>query len=236
MTIHDSGDDAARQRLVASVEARIGPIPAAYRDALLAVDRARFVRREDRARAWNDEPLALDTPHGSNVATVSAPHMYVLGFQALRLASGDRLLELGSGSGYGAALAAHVVGAHGAVTTVEVDPHLARIALGTTAFLPNVRVLHADGLARPDLVLAHDKTWLTFSVETPPRALIAALPARGVLVAPVGSSGDQRLLRYERRDAATSTGFEEMGSEGIEGIDVEDLGAVRFVHARPLIT
>lgn len=209
-----------RKALSEVVERRIGMMPEPYREALLAVDRADFVRREDLSRAWVDEPLPLDTPHGRGVATVSAPHMYVLGFEALALGRGDRLLELGSGSGYGAALAAHVVGPEGRVTTVEADPHLARIALRTTARLPNVRVIHDDGLRRGDLLSGHSKCWVTFGVSELPRSFLEHLPEGGVLVAPVGSAHDQRLLRYLRRDGAVS---------------VEDLGAVRFVSARPLI-
>jgi protein-L-isoaspartate(D-aspartate) O-methyltransferase len=210
--------------MVAQVEAHIGEIPAVYRDALLAVDRMPFVRPRDRDRAYVDEPLPLDTPHGSNMATVSAPHMYVLAFRALGLTKGDRLLELGSGSGYGAALASWIVGPEGAVTTVEVDPHLARTTLTTTARLPNVKVLHDDGLERPDLVARHDKVWLTFSVSQPPRALIDALHEGARLVAPVGIEAsftdEQRFVRYTKQAGR---------------VVEEDLGAVRFVPARPLI-
>ena len=215
--------DEARRRdeLIATVEGRIGAIKPRFREALRAVDRAGFVRSADRGRAWVDEPLPLETPHGREVATVSAPHAYVLGFDALDLQTGDRLLELGSGSGYGAALAAHVVGPSGLVTSVEVDPHLARLATFNTARIPNIRTLHADGLTRPDLVAQHAKCWLTFSVDVVPDALVEAIPDGGVLVAPVGPEGwDQRLLRYRRKGSL---------------VELDDLGAVRFVKARPLI-
>ena len=212
--------DDVRERLVAIVERRIGRVAPLYREALLAVDRAAFVRDEDIERAWIDEPLPLDTPHGRGVATVSAPHMYVLGFDALSLSRGDQLLELGSGSGYGAALAAHVVGPSGAVTTVETDPHLARIALRTTAFLSNVHVLHDDGTRRGDLLRTHPKCWLTFSVREIPQNFLEELREGGVVVAPVGPPHNQRLIRATRRDGS---------------VHLEDLGAVRFVAARPLI-
>ncbi|MBI2391966.1 MAG: protein-L-isoaspartate O-methyltransferase [Deltaproteobacteria bacterium] len=209
-----------RLRMVTTVERRIGPMDPLYRAALLSVDRARFVRPADRSRAWIDEPLPLETPHGAAVATVSAPHMYVLGFDALRLGPGDRLLELGSGSGYGAALAAAIVGPQGFVTTVEVDPHLARLALETTALIPNVRVLHDDGLRRADLLATHPKCWLTFAVGELSRAFLDGLVEGGVLVAPVGPPHDQRLLRHVRRGGVVSA---------------DDLGAVRFVAARSLV-
>jgi len=210
-----------RMTLVATIERRIGPIAPRHREALLAVDRSDFVRPIDIGRAWMDEPLLLDTPYGTGVATISAPHMYALGFAALDLGAGDRLLELGSGSGYGAALAANVVGPSGFVTSVEVDPHLARLALRSTAMLPNVRVLHADGLARADLLADHPKCWLTFSIGELPRAFLDGLVEGGIVVAPIGPADDQRLLRFQRR-----------GSDVI----AEDLGAVRFVGARALIS
>jgi len=214
-------DRVQRFALIDTVQARIGAVPARIRDALLEVDRARFVREIDRPRAWIDEPLPLDTPHGEHVATISAPHVYVLGFDALNLQPGDRLLELGSGSGYGAALAAHVVGPHGFVTTVEADPHLARNSAKNLEGLRNVRVVHDDGLGRPDLLAAHDRCWLTFSTATVPRALLDALPEGASLVAPVGSAAtDQRFVRYTRRGRELLT---------------DDLGAVRFVPSRSRI-
>lgn len=207
--------------MLARIEERVGPIRSDVRDALLLVDRARYVRPSDVGSAWIDEPLPLDTPHGHGVATISAPHVYVLAFDALDLRRGDRLLELGSGSGYGAALAAQIVGREGFVTTVDVDPVLVELAARFNADLPNVRAVHDDGLSREDLVAAHDKCWLTFGVEQVPAALLRAIPDGGVLVAPVGrSDSDQRLLRYRRvADRLTE----------------DDLGAVRFVRARARI-
>ncbi|GAC1351479.1 MAG: protein-L-isoaspartate O-methyltransferase [Polyangiales bacterium] len=215
-------EHAQRRALLAAIKARLGPIAPRFEAAILAVDRARFVRNGDHERAWIDEPLPLDTPHGHGVATISAPHAYVLGFDATELQAGDRFLELGSGTGYGAALAAQVVGPTGTVTTVDVDPHFARLSTLLTAHISNVHTLHADGLARPDLVAVHDKCWLTFSVAEVPVALLQALQEGAILVAPVGSDeGNQVLFKYQRRG---------------HKIEREDLGAVRFVPARSLIT
>lgn len=105
-------------------------LPPEVREAYLAVDRAGFVRPCDRDLAAENWPLPLDTPLGrtmppfaeilarngaelervmaddelgSAIATISAPLIYALGFVVLGLKTGHRLLELGSGSGYGAA-------------------------------------------------------------------------------------------------------------------------------------
>jgi protein-L-isoaspartate(D-aspartate) O-methyltransferase len=217
-------------RLVENIEALLGPLPPAFRAAFLAVDRARFVRPCDQAFAYDMWPLPLDTPHGARVppvqglldrhgswaqilaaeelrsaaATISAPSIYALAFHVLELAEGHRLLELGAGTGYGAALAAHVVGPRGRVTSVEIDPHLVAAARENTAGLANVTVLDDDGLARPDLIAAHDHAWLTFSVSEIPRALLAALPEGAGLLAPVGPPppAAQRWLHVRREHGA----------------------------------
>jgi protein-L-isoaspartate(D-aspartate) O-methyltransferase len=212
---------AALAAMVAEIECRLGPVPDEYRRALMAVDRARFVRPEDVDRAYRDTPLALDTPYGDYVATISAPHMYVLQFEAVGLEAGDSFLELGTGSGYGAALAAAVVGPAGRVTSVEVDPHLVALARAIDGDLPNLTLVHDDGLGRADLAATHQKIALTFATDEPPYALIAAMRPSSVLVAPVGAYAEaQRLLRWRRNEG---------------GHELDDLGPVRFVTARPRI-
>jgi protein-L-isoaspartate(D-aspartate) O-methyltransferase len=222
---------AALEDMVETIEGRIGPIRAAHRRALLTVNRARFVRAIDRPLAYRDEPLGLDTPHGAAVATISAPHMYALQFEALDLGEADRFLELGTGSGYGAALAAAVVGPHGKVTTLEVDPRLVAAARATTAHEPLaaiIEVLHDDGLLRADLAATHDKIALTFATDEPPRALLTALRPGAVLIAPVGLElFEQRLYRWRALPPL-------QGALGAR-LKVDDLGEVRFVSARPRI-
>src|SRR5262249_46943947 len=133
-------------------------------------------------------------------ATISAPMMYALAFRILGLAEGHRLLELGTGTGYGAALGAHIVGPRGHVTSVDVDPHLVGAARDLLRDLANVTLMHDDGLTRAALAAAHDRAWLTFSVEEIPRSLIDALPEGAILLAPVGPPppAPQRWRRWQR--------------------------------------
>jgi protein-L-isoaspartate(D-aspartate) O-methyltransferase len=165
-------------------------------DALEHVDRARFVRPGDEARSFEDVPLALDDV---GLATISAPHAYMLSFRLLELARGDRVVELGSGSGYGAALASDIVGEDGRVATFEIDETLATRARGLLEGLANVRVHQADAVVSSPMWGDATRVVCTFAVLEVPRAWLDALPDRGVLVAPVGpQERDQKLVRVER--------------------------------------
>lgn len=209
---------ARRVRLAAAIETPLGPFDPRHLEALVDVPRERFVRPDDVARAADDTPLPLDD---EGLATISAPHAYLLSFRLLELAHGDRLVELGSGSGYGAALAAHIVGAHGSVITVEIDARLAEWAALTLAQHANVAVLHGDAVASSAALEDAQKIVVTFAVSTIPEMWLDAIPEGGCLVAPVGSRDrDQRLVRVRRKDDALVR---------------TEHGAVRYVPNRSIV-
>jgi protein-L-isoaspartate(D-aspartate) O-methyltransferase len=204
-----------RLELVQSVERHLGRFDARLLGALLEVPRERFVRPADVARSADDTPLPLDD---EGLATVSAPHAYCLSFRLLGLTEGDDLVELGTGSGYGAALAAFVVGPGGRVRTFEIDPALAAWARRTLSGEPNVTVVEADAIESAPRWRGAKKVVATFALESLPAAWLEALPEGGMLVAPVGDrDGDQRLVLATKR----------------AGVVVEsDHGAVRYVKNR----
>ena len=188
---------AARLRLVEKVQRDLGAIDARTLAAMLEVPRDRFVRPEDIHLAWEDTPLALDE---SGLATISAPHAYVLSFRLASLGEGDHLVELGAGTGYGAALAAEIVGPTGSVKTFEIDAALAARARELLSHVRNVTVFHADAIASTQHWGGAKKIICTFAIEALPSAWIDALPEGGVLVAPVGRRDqDQKLVRVTRR-------------------------------------
>ena len=206
---------ASREALVAKVERELGPFDPVHLHALLAVPRERFVRPEDIAVAGEDRPLPLDE---SGLATISAPHAYLLSFRLLALRAGDALLELGSGTGYGAALASYIVGREGHVTTVEIDAQLASRARSLLEPIANVTVLGGDATTSAALFAGVKKIVCTFAVAEIPPAWLDALGEGAVLVAPVGApERDQRLLRVERRGGRLIT---------------SDHGGVRYVPNR----
>jgi len=178
--------------MVARIEAELGPFPPTHLHAMCDVPRERFVRDEDEGRAELDMPLALDD---SQVATISAPHAYLLSYRLLDLGEGDDLLELGSGSGYGAALAAEIVGPRGTVTTIEIDPALAERARALLAPHPNVRTSVGDAVDAARVIAECNKIVCAFAVTELPREWTRALAPGSVLVAPVGRVGQQELVR-----------------------------------------
>jgi protein-L-isoaspartate(D-aspartate) O-methyltransferase len=207
-----------RAQLVAKVEAHLGPFDPLHLRALLDVPRERFVRASDLADSQEDVPLALDdTGH----ATISAPHAYLLSFRLLDLKPGDSLVELGTGSGYGAALASYIVGEQGGVRTFEIDPTLAAWAARLLGDRPNVAVSWMDAMQSTAHWGRHrQKIVGTFAVATIPPDWISGLVVGGRLAIPVGPvAADQRLILVERRpDRAVFT----------------DHGGVRYVSNRSL--
>jgi protein-L-isoaspartate(D-aspartate) O-methyltransferase len=168
------------------------------REALLRVPRERFVREEDIAYSGDDRALLL-----GDDATISAMHAYLTSFSALELQEGDRLIELGGGTGYGAAVAAEIVGATGSVVSYEIDEALATLAEELLLPYPNAQMVHGD---------AHALAWrgankvsVAFAVNGIPQAWIDALAPGGVLVAPVIGPHGQVLTRVEKADEIRTT-------------------------------
>ncbi|MFT3766905.1 MAG: hypothetical protein QM820_15515 [Minicystis sp.] len=222
----------ARQNLALQIAARLEKlIPrddvARFTTALIAVPRERFVLPEDIGTSDDDAPSPLDQ---AGLATVSAPHAYVLTYALLGLGEGDHLVELGTGTGYGAALASHVVGPTGAVTSIEIDPVLherARRLLASSdahgsapiTLIPgDAAALAPDVLARVAADSRPIRVAVTYALAQTPEAILARLPEGGRLVAPVGAGNeDQRLLSWTREHGALRQGSH---------------GAVRYVTER----
>lgn len=186
-----------RLPLVESIGHQLGSFEARHLTAILEVPRERFVRESDIERSAEDTPLPLDD---EGLATISAPHAYLLTFRLLELGPGDSLVELGAGSGYGAALASFVVGRSGSVLTFEIDEGLAAWAKRTVSDEPNVAVVRADAMTSAPRWGGANKVAATFAVSHLPSEWVDALPEGGRLVAPVGPRDrDQQLVLAERR-------------------------------------
>ncbi|MBS2015697.1 MAG: cobalamin-dependent protein [Deltaproteobacteria bacterium] len=158
--------------------------PDAVLDAAVDVPRERFVPLAALPEAHLDRALPLDD---SGRSTISAMHAYIMQFRALELGPGDDLVDLGGGAGYGAALAAQLVGPSGRVTTVEIDAALSGRAGETLGGASNVKVVNGD--AHDVALWGHArKVSVGFDVGRIPEAWVAALAPGGRLVAPEGGA------------------------------------------------
>jgi protein-L-isoaspartate(D-aspartate) O-methyltransferase len=161
--------------------------------AMRAVPRERFVPEHRQDEACADHPL----PIGGG-QTISQPYIVALMSEALQLSGGERVLEIGTGSGYAAAVLSRLARE---VHTVERIASLAEAAMRTLAELRafNVQVHIGDGsLGWPDAA-PYDAIAVTAAGPRIPAALRAQLAPGGRLVMPVGRShGAQELLRLTR--------------------------------------
>lgn len=160
------------------------------RDAFLAVPREAFVRVEDAEDAYADVPLPIGLGQ-----TISAPSMIAIMLEEARLAPGDRVLEIGTGSGYHAALLAHIVGPAN-VVSIERHPGLAAVGRSSLARVgfADVTVVVGDGsLGYPDRA-PYDCILGTAGAPRIPDAWPPQLASRGRIVAPIGSSRQSQVL------------------------------------------
>lgn len=163
--------------------------------AIVEVPRERFVPLDQVTESVRDEPIALGDALGD--ASVSAMHAYAITYRLAGVAQGHRVLDLGSGSGYGTALLARLVGPTGSVRGVEVDPELVRSSrLTLDAPYATIEVGDARDAIRWTTDL--DVVVAGFAWDAPPLALIARLREGAVVVLPVVTGpGEQRLARIE---------------------------------------
>ncbi|WP_049771387.1 protein-L-isoaspartate(D-aspartate) O-methyltransferase [Anaeromyxobacter dehalogenans] len=189
-------------------------------DAIAALDRARFVSRDLSAEAYADRPLPIGFGQ-----TISQPYVVAFMTEALELEGGERVLEVGTGSGYQTALLARLAGE---VWSVEIVPGLAaraRALLLEELGLANVHLREGDGALGWPEAAPFERILVTAAAPRVPPALRAQLAPGGRMVLPVGEAESEQVLRVVER-----------GADGIE--ESEDVLPVRFVpltHLPPAV-
>ncbi len=155
--------------------------------AVLRVPREEFMGPSYADYAYVDQPFPIP---GDGRQTISAPYMYPVFYEPLGLKPGDRLLEIGAGSGYGAALAWELVGPTGLVVSIEINDTTYRFArenLKRTGY-DNVILLLGDGSLGHADEAPYDAICITAACPEIPDPLLDQLSAPGRLMAPVGDS------------------------------------------------
>ncbi|SOC19692.1 protein-L-isoaspartate(D-aspartate) O-methyltransferase [Rhodobacter maris] len=207
------GDDLAQRKMRFLFALRSkGVTEARVLAAMERIDRGAFVRGIFAERAYEDMPLPIACGQ-----TISQPSVVGLMTQALEVGPRDTVLEIGTGSGYQAAVLAVL-----ARRVYTIDRHRRLVREANAVFealdLSNIVSLAADGSRGLPDQAPFDRILVTAAAEDPPGPLLSQLKIGGIMVLPVGQSDTvQSLIRVRR----TETGF-----------DYEELRPVRFV---PLI-
>jgi protein-L-isoaspartate(D-aspartate) O-methyltransferase len=170
-------------------------------DAMLKVPRHLFVPEPQRADAYIDSPLPIG--HGQ---TISQPYIVAFMTQALKVEPGDRILEIGTGSGYQAAVLSALAKT---VYTIEIVAPLAERARETLKSLDyrNIQVRTGNGYLGWPEHAPYDRIMVTAAPDEVPTALVQQLKIGGVMAIPVGTVIQE--LRILRR---TATGTETLGT------------------------
>ena len=172
--------DRRRLDMVSNQIAARGLSDARVLNAMRKVPRERFVPAHLALRAYDDSPLPIGEGQ-----TISQPYIVAYMTEVLRVAPGHRVLEIGTGSGYQAAILAELARE---VYTIEIVPALARRAREVLQSLgySQVQVREGDGYAGWPAQAPFDRIMVTAAVEEIPQPLLDQLGSNGVLVAPVG--------------------------------------------------
>lgn len=205
--------DKLREKCVRDQIAARGVSDRLVLDAMRTVRRELFVAKGDANRAYEDRPLPIGAGQ-----TISQPYIVAVMIEALQLKGGERVLEIGAGSGYATAVLAEIAAE---VFSIERIGELARLAEQnlTKAGCRNVQVRHADGTEGWPEAAPFDAILVSAGGPSVPRPLMRQLAIGGRMVVPVGREPRaQDLIRVRRL--------------GDDTFEQDDLGKVRFV---PLI-
>ena len=173
-------------------------------DAMARVPRHQFAPERYRDQAYEDHPLPI-----AEGQTISQPYIVAIMLQALALKASDRVLEIGTGSGYVTALLAELTGE---VFSIERHAALANAARELLSRLDyrNVRVVVGDGARGFAEGAPYDAILVSAAASELPHELIDQLAEGGRLMIPVGCDDSQQLHLIEKRNGQPKTTLREM--------------------------
>lgn len=189
--------DYERNRLVDSLKLRRYVTSAAVEAAMRQVPREEFLPAEIRDEAYVDTPLPIGEGQ-----TISAPHMVAIMVEHLELKPGLKVLEIGTGSGYHAAVCAEVIAPDGHIYTMERIVSLASYAeknLKKTGYSKLVTVILGDGTRGLPEHAPFDRIFVAAGAPDIPPPLTDQLSEGGQLLIPVGGRWYQDLVRLTRK-------------------------------------
>ena len=157
--------------------------------AMRSVERHRFIPAEYAEHAYDDGPLPI-----GDSQTISQPYMVALTCEAAALLGSERVLEVGTGSGYQAAVLAHLVQEVYSIECIEHLHQRARILLGAMG-VTNVHLILGDGSEAYATAAPYGAIIVSAAMPHIPRMMLQQLAPGGRLVAPIGEDELQSLVR-----------------------------------------
>ncbi len=165
--------------------------------AMLAVRREIFIPKATPSKAYEDSPQLIG--HGQ---TISAPHMVAIMCEELLLSEGMRVLEIGGGGGYHAAVVGEMVGEKGSVISIEIVTELAKRAkknIKEAGLDDRITVMAGDGVKVAMEMKPFDRIYVAAAAPDISEILVKCLDDGGMLLMPVGARYFSELTRYEKR-------------------------------------
>jgi len=178
-------------------------------DAMSKIERHLFVDNTFRDRAYNDHPLPIGEGQ-----TISQPYVVALMTETLKLKPKDKVLEIGTGSGYQAAVLAEIVSEVYSIEIRETLAEKSKTVLNTLGYR-NIRIKHADGYYGWEEYAPFDAIIVTASANHIPAPLIKQLKEGGRLIIPLGST-----VYFQMLTLATKKKGE---------LEIDQMGSVAFV-------
>jgi protein-L-isoaspartate(D-aspartate) O-methyltransferase len=204
----DDTPDEARARLAADLQASGRALSARVREAFAVVPRHLFVPEMGQAAAYRDEAFVLKLgPDGIPISSSSQPAMMAIMLEQLGLQPGQSVLEIGTGSGYNAALMSMITSPGGRIVSIDIDPELAARAQSSLAAagFPDVEVRCGDGGYGDPEGAPFDRIMVTAGVWDIAPAWLGQLAESGRIVLPLSVRGIELSVALEHGDGCLRT-------------------------------
>ena len=170
--------------------------------AFLEIPREVFVPDSSKKYAYLDTPLEI-----GNGQTISAPHMVAIMVEGLDIKKGQKILEIGAGSGYHAAIVSKLIGKNGHIYTIERHSSLVENAKNNikNAGITNITIENGDGSQGLSKYAPYDRIYVTCAAPGIPPPLIEQLNNKGKLMIPVGKSICELKIIEKKEDKLIET-------------------------------
>ncbi|QJY47170.1 methyltransferase domain-containing protein [Pseudonocardia broussonetiae] len=233
-----AAEDVARAALVDALRASGRIRSPAVEDAFRSVPRHLFLPDATVETAYADDAIAVQHVEGVATSSASQPSMVAIMLEQLDLRPGMRVLEIGAGTGWNAALMARIVGPTGSVTTVDIDPHLVDSAGRhlAAAGVTDVRLRSGDGvLGVPDgapydrivLTVGSDDVWPAWVEQLAPGGrLLLPLAVRGTQLSTALDLGPDGVLRSHSVRSCGFIRLRGMGAVDEGAVEVPGVGSL----------